>query len=414
MRGQKMGDTSIKSIFLFLTLSFLLAFSLFYRVSNAIIAPNLIRDLGLTAETLGVLGGAFFYSFALLQIPIGPMLDLFSPRFVMTVFPLVGALGVFVFSLGQSFTTVLIGRILTGAGLSCVLMGSMKIFTLWLPPQKFATLTGTVLSIGTLGNILATSPLAFLTSSIGWRATFMLAGVITAVLAVLLYWILGEGNERFMGSHSAGPEIGLLSSPRLILGSLAFWQTGMIAFFRYGTFVGLQGLWLGPYLIQTRGYSPLFAGNLLILMALGTILGSPIAGRIADRAFLSSKGVALWGMGLYALSLLPLVGILNITNPHWYFVIFFFMGFFSGFGIMIFPQIKELFPGSLSGTVMAWVNFFSMAGGAVLMPVLGGVIESFPRVNGAYPVEAYYLSFLICFLGMAASVVFYALPPSKR
>ena len=409
--------TPLRSVLLFLTLSLLLALSLFYRVSNAIIAPNLVRDLGLTAETLGLLGGAFFYSFALLQIPIGPMLDRLSPRFVITFFPLLGALGGFLFGLGPSFTAVLIGRVLIGMGMSCVLMGSLKIFTLWFPPEKFTTLMGTLLSIGTLGNILAASPLAFLTSTIGWRMTFILAGAVTAILALLVFWILGgkkEGVGQPAASPSVGPEIGLLSSARLILGSLTFWQTGVVIFFRYGTFVGLQGLWLGPYLMEIRGYSPMLAGNLLILIALGTISGGPIAGRIADRGFLTAKGVALWGLSFYALSLLSLAGVFNITNPLWYAVIFFFMGFFNSFGIVIYSHIKETFPVSISGTVMAWINFFSMVGGAVLMPVLGSLIESFPRVNGGYPVEAYSLSFLVCFLGMAAGLIFYGLPRKTK
>jgi MFS family permease len=403
---------SVRALFLFLTLSLLLALSLFYRVSNAIIAPNLIQDLGLTPETLGLLGGAFFYSFALLQIPIGPMLDRISPRFVITAFPLLGALGGVLFGLGPSFTAVLVGRILIGAGMSCVLMGSMKIFTLYFPPEKFATLTGTMLSIGTLGNILAASPLAFFTSTIGWRMTFVLAGAVTAGLALIASWILGGGGKHGPSTvpQSAGPEIGLLSSARLILGSLAFWQTGFVIFFRYGTFVGLQGLWLGPYLMEIKGYSPLLTGNLLILIALGTISGGPIAGRIADRGFLSRKGVALWGLSFYALSLLSLAGVFNITRPVWYAVIFFLMGFFNSFGIVIYSHIKESFPISISGTVMAWINFFSMVGGAVLMPVLGGLIESFPHANGTYPGEAYSLSFLVCFVGMAASLIFYGFP----
>jgi asparagine N-glycosylation enzyme membrane subunit Stt3 len=75
---------------------------------------------------------------------------------------------------------------------------------------------------------------------------------------------------------------------------------------------------------------------------------------------------------------------------------------------LIYSHAKELFPITISGTVMTWVNFFTMAGGAVFMPALGKIIESFPRVNQAYPAEAYHLSFVICFLGMAASLVFYA------
>ena len=63
---------------------------MFYRVSNAVIAPSLVQELGLNAKTLGLLGGAYFYSFSLLQIPMGLMLDRIGPRLVITLFPLIG------------------------------------------------------------------------------------------------------------------------------------------------------------------------------------------------------------------------------------------------------------------------------------------------------------------------------------
>lgn len=96
-----------KPILIFLTLSTLFIISMFYRVSSAVIAPNLVQDLGLNAETLGILGGAYFYSFALLQIPIGPMLDRIGPRIIVTSFPLIGTIGAFLFAAGKSFTIVL-------------------------------------------------------------------------------------------------------------------------------------------------------------------------------------------------------------------------------------------------------------------------------------------------------------------
>jgi MFS family permease len=407
----------IKLFLIFLILSFLFITSMFYRVSNAVMAPNLIQDLRLNAETLGILGGAYFYSFALLQIPMGPMLDRIGPRFVITSFPLIGALGAFLFASGGSFSAVLLGRILIGFGMASVLMGSMKVFTLWFPREKFATLVGIFLSVGTLGNIFATSPLAYLTSTLGWRMIFVLAGAITTVLAFLVFWVLGgkeRKDQKGFSSLSPEPEIGIFQSLRLVLGSLAFWQLGAVAFFRYGTFIGLQGLWLGPYLIDTKGYSPVQAGNVLILLALGTILGGPIGGRFSDRTVHSKKGVALWGLSLYGLSLFPLIGVLKIEDSFWYGMIFFFIGFFSGFGMVIYSHAKELFPIAISGTVMTLVNFFTMAGAAIFMPTMGKIIEFFPRINNAYPAKAYHLAFLVCFLGMAASLLFYAFPEKEH
>jgi predicted MFS family arabinose efflux permease len=402
---------------IFITLSALYTLSMFYRVSNAVIAPNLIQDLSLDAETLGILGGAFFYSFALLQIPMGPMLDRIGPRMIMTFFSWIGALGAFLFAFGTSFQTALLGRILIGAGMASILMGSLKVFTLQFPLEKFATLMGTLVSVGTMGSILAASPLAYLTATIGWRMTFLTAGTVTVVLAFSTFFILGgekRDHANFPSSPSSQPEIKILQSFRLILGSLAFWQIAAVAFFRFGTFMGLQGLWLGPYLMDIKGCSPVQTGNLLILLAIGAIVGGPISGRLADRIFRSSKGVALWGLSLYTLSLLPLLGIFEIQNPLWYGLIFFFNGFLGAFGMLIYSHAKSLFSIAISGTVMTWVNFFTMAGAAVFMPALGKIIESFPHVGYSYPAKAYHLSFFICFLGMVVSIIFYAFSKSEK
>ena len=119
---------------------------MFYRVSNAVIAPNLIQDLGLDAETLGILGGAFFYSFALLQIPMGPMLDRIGPRMiVITSSTLIGALGCFSLCLWDLLSAALLGRILIGAGMASILWVLLKSLPYEFPPKQFATLMGTPL-----------------------------------------------------------------------------------------------------------------------------------------------------------------------------------------------------------------------------------------------------------------------------
>ncbi len=275
---------------IFIILSALYILSMFYRVSTAIMAPNLIQDLGLDAETLGILGGAYFYSFALVQIPMGPMLDRIGPRLVISSFAMMGAFGAFLFSPSHTFYTAFWGRILIGLGMASILMSSLKTFTLWFPSKQFATLMGTLISVGTLGNILAASPLAYFTSTIGWRVIFSLTGGICLLLAAVAFRVLGRGKEKqgdMIPSTTLEPPIGVFQSLRIVLRSLVFWQGSMAAFFRYGTFVSLQGLWLGPYLINIKGYSSVKTGNILIFLALGVITGGPISGHLSDRAFLS-------------------------------------------------------------------------------------------------------------------------------
>ncbi|HBE45326.1 MAG TPA: thiamine biosynthesis protein ThiF, partial [Deltaproteobacteria bacterium] len=244
-----------KQILIFLILSILFILSMFYRVSNAIIAPHLVKDLNLNAEELGILGGAFFWSFALFQIPMGPMLDRIGPRIIITIFTFIGASGAFVFAIGKSFIILFFGRILMGMGMASVLMGSFKVLTLRFPSNRFSSLSGLLVSIGAFGNLLAATPLAYLDHVIGWRIVFIFASIITTFFAFLIFWSLTETGIANMGSGtlSSQKKIGFFQSIQTIAGSLSFWQISAAAFFRYGTFISLQGLWLGFYLMDVKG-----------------------------------------------------------------------------------------------------------------------------------------------------------------
>ncbi len=152
----------------FITSSMFLT-SQFYRASNAVIAPHLIRDLSLQTEGLGLLSAAFFYSFAFTQIPIGILLDRVGPRRSMTVLSFVAVIGALIFSWSTTLPIGILGRVLMGIGMGCNLMGTFKAMTIWFSPATFATLSGVTFSIGTLGNMLATTPLALLVARVGWR-----------------------------------------------------------------------------------------------------------------------------------------------------------------------------------------------------------------------------------------------------
>ncbi len=391
---------------------------MFYRATNAIIAPDLIRAFNLDAEKMGLLGSAFFYSFAVFQIPIGILLDRIGPRRVISFFALVGAAGAFVFASAGSYYTALLGRVLLGIGMASALMGSLKVFVTSYSQKRFSTLSGTIIAIGTLGSLFAASPLAYLNSTIGWRLTLLYCGIITVALAVLIFWVLpekdNEGRTEALTSSYPEHKTGVIKSARLILGTLAFWQISSIAFFRYGTFVALQGVWLGPYLMGIKRFTPLMAGNILTMLSAGMVIGSPIAGYLADRVFQTTKSVLMLGLICYALCLVPLTGIWNIDSAFTLSAIFMSLGFFNGFGMLAYTHVKELFPLSMSGTVTTAVNFFLMTGGAFFMQIIGVIILLYAGTNQGYSTTAYHMAFLICLMGMTASLIFYSFSKATR
>lgn len=405
---------------IFAVLSWMFVISQFYRVSNAVIARELVQDLGLNAEGLGLLGGAFFYSFAVAQVPMGAALDRIGPRIMITLLPLVSALGAFLFAFSQGFTLALFARFLIGLGMACVLMGTFKALAAWFPPDKFATMVGLTYSVGTLGNILATSPLAYLAGLLGWRISFLVIGIVTTLTCAMVFKVVKDRPEITMGEQDTGSASGkedhlpILFSWRMIFGSLAFWQISTLNFFRYGTFVAIQGLWGGPYLMDVLGYSPIKAGNVLMMMSLGAIIGGPLGGRLSDRVFRSRKKVVIGGMFAYAVGICFLTGWTRVVHEVFYYGLFFSLGFSVSAGMVLFSQIKELFDIRMSATAMTAINFFSMMGSAVYMQAMGKIIEIFPKVGGVYPPRAYHIAFSSCLLGTAITLLFYGFSKDTR
>src|SRR5262245_31408917 len=171
------------------TLSIAYVTSHFFRASNVTIGLELMRDLSIGPEALGGLTGAFFFGFAAMQIPCGFYFDRYGPRRTVVGMLILAIIGGIVFNFAPPWPILLTGRVLMGAGFGVMLIGSMVVISRWFPPDRFSTLTAMVLSIGLLGNVAATTPLAWAAQASGWRVVFAAAVVFTA-LATIAVWVL--------------------------------------------------------------------------------------------------------------------------------------------------------------------------------------------------------------------------------
>jgi hypothetical protein len=171
------------------------------RNSVGVIAPNLAAELGLSAAAIGLLASIYFIAFAAIQIPLGMALDRFGPRICLTVGAAITAAGAVVFAVAQSQTGLVVGRGLMGLGTAGSLMAPLATYSRRFPPQRFASLAGLQLSLGTTGALLATAPLGFSAATIGWRASFLLVAVITCCVGGAIF--LAVKDDRGAGSMDA-------------------------------------------------------------------------------------------------------------------------------------------------------------------------------------------------------------------
>jgi sugar phosphate permease len=382
--------------------------SQFYRVSNAVIAPQLLRDLSVDTRGLGLISASFFYAFALTQVPISLLLDKIGPRSMMTALSAIGIFGAVIFSWADSLAFGVAGRVLLGIGMACNLMGTYKLLTLWFSPKAFATLAGIVVALGTAGNMVATTPLVILVDQMGWRSGFQLIAAINLILTLLFYAIVRDRpSENIADSPTATMDIQQsLGNLRKLFAKKDYWIISLATFARYGIFAAFQALWAGPYLMEVMGYSALTTGNLIFLLTVGMILGAPCWGTVSDRVFKTRKWVIVAGsisilVTMLILALIPPGTSVAVLSP-----LFFCLGFFNATGLLMYTHIKELVPSEMAGAAMTGINFFTMIGPAIFLQGLGILMQTLYPEASRGP-EAFNAAFTVCIISLLFVLVSY-------
>lgn len=400
-------------VFGILALGYMLVF--FHRMCPAVVALDLMKDLDASPTLMGVLASAYFYPYALMQVPAGLLSDSWGPRKSVTVFFLLAGLASLLFGAAWSAASAVIARVLVGLGVALVFVPTTKILTRWFPYSQFAMMTGVLLAMGGLGAYASTQPLAWLSAALGWRTSFFIIGGISLAVAVLI-WIFVRDDpsdkgypppETRLAPQAEEETIGLFKGMKTVLASAKFYPLAGWFFFTGVIFFGLLGLWAGPYMVHVHHMSKAEAGGVLSLVALGMIIGSPMLAWISNRLHSRKKvmvgtvvvlmatlaapafdpaGVPLWGLYLGCL----LIAICCAAS--------------SALG---FTASRELFPTQISGTAVGLVNIFPFLGGAVSQPFLGLVLEQCTGEScPVYSDEAYGRIFQLCLVAALAAMAF--------
>lgn len=384
--------------------------SMFYRVSSAVISPALIQELGFTGAQLSDLSAVFFYAFALSQIPIGLAMDRLGPRITMACLSVAAISGVLLFAVGRTPTELTLARALLGIGMGGNLMVVLALLAVWFPVDRFAFLSGIVVAVGVVGNLLAATPLALMTMHLGWRASFVIFGAVNAVIVAVFLLVI---RDRPPGHKARAKQPqSLFSGLGRLLGMYSYWAISLTSFSRYGYFAALQSLWLGPYFIYGMGMGEIAASNALFWMGMGYMIGLPVSGFASDRVLKSRKQVVFGSVVLFWLFTVTLSWWTPSTEPWSVYPLFFFLGFAAAPGQILYAHIKELLPPSMIAQAMTAVNLFTVLGAGVMTHVLGLVLAGEPSAL-AGP-EGFRSLWIVGAVVLGVSGVLYAFVPDSR
>jgi sugar phosphate permease len=198
----------------------------------------------------------------------------------------------------------------------------------------------------------------------------------------------------------------------LLLKNKDYWIISFATFVRYGTFAAFQALWAGPFLIEVMGYSAINAGNLILLMNVGLIIGSPLWGTLSDRVFKTRRSPIVFCLLCLALVYLILVSISPGTRPVVMMPIFFAIGLITSGGLLMYPHIKDLMPTEMAGAAMTSVNFFNMLGPAVFLQGLGILMQRLYPDASRGP-AAFDAAFWVCTVSLLAVAGLYFFTKEK-
>ncbi len=381
--------------------------SQFYRSANAVISRDLVRDISLDAGQLGLMTSLFYLSFAAVQLPLGAALDRHGARRVTPALMLAAALGSLIFASGHGFVQLAAGRALIGVGMAGVYMGALKAFSRWFGLRGFAVASSYLVGLGAVGALAAATPLAWLTQAVGWRAVFYWGTVAVVVSAASLFmWTQDAPPGSTMKGSYGGGSLGL------IFRDLRFWRIATLDFALVGTFLSVQGLWGGPFLLDVFGLSRVQVGDVLVGLSIGAFAGYFAGGTVSQRY--SKARMLVAAAALFTVSQVLMVAAAWTGRTSLVHVAFPIFGFAAAFNPLLMAHVREVFPTAMTGRAVTAVNLFGMGGAGLTQWFMGLIIGAFAHDSlGHYPPEAYATTFAVSTLVSLGAMIFYA-PLARR
>jgi predicted MFS family arabinose efflux permease len=389
--------TRRRAVAVFGAFAFAYFLSALLRAVTATLAPVFSTELGLAAGQLGLLGGAYFLGFALMQLPLGSALDRWGAKRVLMAFLVLALTGCVGFAAARSLDQLLMARFLIGVGVAACLMAPLTCYRHLFSASGQLRANSWMLMTGSLGMLASTLPVQWLLPLIGWRGLFAsVAGMLLA--AVLLIWRLvpADGPPPALSARVEGGYRQVFAHP-------AFLRSAPLGFFAYGGMIAMQSLWIGPWLTQVGGASAvaaaqgLFGVNLAMLLAF--LCWGLVMPRLIRLGWAGERLIALaWPAGVLCL------GLIIWRAEQAPAALWALWCVCTSVVSLSQPAVGQAFPAALAGRALSAFNLVIFSGVFALQWGIGLAIDAL-RARGVALVPAYQLAFsaygLACLLSFA-------------
>lgn len=378
------------------------------RVATQPLQPQLERDFNINYADYGKLAAFYYYSYALLQLPIGAFTDKFGPRRLLTFAIILCAGSTLLFAQTQNFNIACFSRLLIGAGSAFAFISCLKIATVWFPSKWFPIISGLTLAIGSAGPVVGGGPIALMLDYMDWRQLMTWIGCIGLVLGVISWLVIRDHNPlkphlTRQGSHEEG-HLSFWGCMSHVLRRPENWLVGLYAFLVTAPTDAFGGAWGAPFLRDVHGLNNIDANWAATMTFLGMVFGSLLISWLSDvlksRRIPMALGAVFSGIILCGLIYSPSLSTVMAT------LLFFLYGVFGSY-ILCFVVARDINLPIYVGATVGFINFMSMLGSALLTRVLGPLLDSVKEGAIDYTAAHYHkvLIILPLFYAISAFIV---------
>ncbi len=384
--------------------AFFYVYDYFIQVSPAVMTHQLMQTFQIGATGLGVLGSAFFYAYAGMQIPAGILLDRYQARNLLTGAVLISAFGVLLFGLTNNFTLAAVSRFLVGFGSAFSFVSSIYLVSQWFEHKQFAFIAGIIQFAGCVGSIFGEVPLANAVNYFGWRQTLIVIAIATFGLSLLFWLIIREKTENKDKMNQYGFSV----SPWKIFKIPAVWWIAIAGFLCWVPVASIGALWGVPYLMKAFAWSNTKAAGFCSIFWLSLGIASPIIGWLSDKFkrrklpfylcfFLGTIGSILL---IFAASLPISVTVISLV----------LLGLAPAIQSLTFGVAKDILPQEVFGTASGFINMAPIVGGGLSQLLIGFILTGLwdhQMLNGVpvYSLQNYQWAILIVPFSLILGVI---------
>lgn len=357
-----------------LAASFFLA-EYFARVAPSVMVPDLMNAFNVDAFQLAVLTVAFYYSYIVMQIPVGTLLDVFGTRYLLSVGSLICGIASFCFVFSHSVLVGAICRFAMGFSAAFAMIGAIKVASDWMPIERIGLIAGLTQGLGMLGAAIGAGPVGLIVSYFGWTIAMKAIGISLLIIGILIFVIVRDNPSDFKNKKVS-------NLPKMILIVLRdprSWINGICAGLLYAPTAAFAELW-GPYYLNVvQGISLKSAGFAVSAMFIGWAIGGPLAGYLTDRYQNSRLLIFVSACTSFLFLTIILYGKIGSS---WLLSALLFCYGFANIGVAISYAIAcSIVPKKCAASSVAFANMCSILIGAALQPIIGFLLKF--QWNGA-------------------------------